>query len=777
MYTQNMERSALRNWDWLSVSLVFLLIQVTSARLVITNWASFLYFSQSLAGLGTILGLALGASRFGRRSIICLTIVYTAVLLPFQMVGAVTDKLYADQLTHLARILLTSLNQFLQRKPVNDSLFFVAFACITFWFISLAAGYWLVRHSNIFIAIIPSGFAILIIQVYDNFKAYASWWLAVFMLLALLLLGREYYLHNRINWTQRRVFINQEAWTNIFSGLFTTVALAVVIAWLIPTSLSNMKSVTDAWNSFTKPLIDRVSNAVSSLRGPYNKAASNYYGATLGLGRDAGQGDTAVFTVQVLNEPAYIPRYYWRGRVYDYYINGEWSSSPASILSFHPKDSNLKIPNSDNRSEALLRFTVQFPSQSLIYAPSQPVWVDQPGTIVATLIDTKLDDVLSWEATSAIQSGGQYQVRTETAYPNVRQLQSAGTQYPKWVKERYLEIPDNIKTDILDLAEKVSGGQDNPFDKASAITDYLRADLQYATNLPAPPENRDPVLWVLFDYKKGFCNYYASAEVLMLRSVGIPARLAVGFAQGEYRNGAYIVRQRDAHAWPEVYFPGIGWVEFEPTVSQDPLVRPIAASQANGTPSGAILPQKLTNRDEDQLPKGNSGSTASSKSLPFAQSLAGRVLIIGSGLLLIALVVFLIKRYRLLTHVPIYLSTSLEQNGITPPGWIEDWSRWNQLGPVERSFASINWSLHQLGKPQQMDATPAERGRLLKKLLPLAAKDIETLTYELESGLFTPRIADVSRARRASMFIVLYTLRARVLNLLDTLEGRDVYSR
>ena len=92
------------------------------------------------------------------------------------------------------------------------------------------------------------------------------------MLIALLLLGREYYLHNRDNWTKRRVFINQEAWSNIFSGLFTTVALAVVIAWLIPTSLSSLQGATDAWTKFTKPLIDRLSNAVSSLKGAYGKA-------------------------------------------------------------------------------------------------------------------------------------------------------------------------------------------------------------------------------------------------------------------------------------------------------------------------------------------------------------------------------------------------------------------------------------------------------------------------------------------------------------------------
>ena len=64
-----------------------------------------------------------------------------------------------------------------------------------------------------------------------------------------------------------------------------------------------------------------------------------------------------------MNQPPLL-RYYWRGRVYDYYKNGQWSSSPASNFSFQPKDSDIKIPDSDNRSEALLQFTIQFPSQS-----------------------------------------------------------------------------------------------------------------------------------------------------------------------------------------------------------------------------------------------------------------------------------------------------------------------------------------------------------------------------------------------------------------------------
>ena len=80
---------------------------------------------------------------------------------------------------------------------------------------------------------------------------------------------------------------------------------------------------------------------------------------------------------------------------------------------------------------------------------------------------------------------------------------------------------------------------------------------------------------MLFDLKQGYCNYYASAMVVMLRTMGIPARMAAGFAQGTWNHGeqAFVVEERDAHTWVEVYFPGYGWVEFEPTAAQAPLNR------------------------------------------------------------------------------------------------------------------------------------------------------------------------------------------------------------
>jgi hypothetical protein len=771
-----MQKSPSRQWDWLSVSLIFLLIQLASARLVTTNWAPYLYFSETLAAMATIIGVTLGISKFGRRMTGLLSLAYTAVLVPWQMSGSMTDELFADRLTHLDRVLSASLILFLQRKPVTDPLFFVAFVSITFWFISLCAGYWLVRHNNIAVAVLPSSIAILLIQVYDNYRLNASWWLAVYILVVLLLLGREYYLQSRKNWGVRRVFINEESWPNIFGNLFGTVVLIVVIAWLIPTSVSSWRSAADSWNNFTRPLTDRLSNAVISLNGNYKTSPGNYYDTSLALGSDAGRGDSTVFTVQVLTQPAANLRYYWRGRIYDYYSNGQWTETPSHSLGFQPVGGDLKIPNSAGRSEALLKFTNHFPAQSLIYTPSQPVWIDRPGKVTTTFTETNLDDILSWEATSALLAGDQVQVRSEIADPTFQELRTAGTAYPQWVTDRYLEVPDNIKAEIKDLAEKVSISQVDPYDKAVAITDYLRANIQYATSLPEVPSGRDPVLWVLFDYKKGFCNYYASAEVLMLRSLGIPARMAVGFAEGQYQAGTYIVRQRDAHAWPEVYFPGAGWVEFEPTANQDALIRPSASSQANGAPSNAIEPPRKPVGELDNGPASNNGATKNVNSLVLVQTIFGRILIPGSIILLIVLALILLRRYQILERMPFFISDTYEKAGIAPPTWIETWSRWNRAEPIEHLFASINWSLNQFGQPQSMDVTPSDRSRILKKLLPSAAADIDALTSEFEAGLFTQRNADLARARRSSLSIVIHTLRARLQKFLDAMNAGDVYS-
>ena len=138
--------------------------------------------------------------------------------------------------------------------------------------------------------------------------------------------------------------------------------------------------------------------------------------------------------------------------------------------------------------------------------------------------------------------------------------------YPNWITDRYLQLPPDFPQPVRDLALDLAEDHDNSYDVAMSVQSYLR-QLTYGKQVIPPPPNVDAVEWFLTTQRIGFCNYFASAMITMLRSLDIPARLVVGFAPGQWdedRN-AWIVRTKDYHAWPEVYFPEYGWVEFEPT--------------------------------------------------------------------------------------------------------------------------------------------------------------------------------------------------------------------
>ena len=765
-----MEKSSSHDWDWLSAVLLFLLLQVTAGRLIIADWAPFLYFAETFTALGAILGMALGTSRFNRRLAALLAIDYTIMVIPWQWTVIAQSEVnsnFSGRFLVTASRLSIAFTQFIQRAPVSDPFLFVAFVSLAMWIISLAAGYWLMRHDNLPAAVVPSAIVMIMVQIYDNYFPLRSWWLAIHLFLALLLIGRRYFLRSRIQWRIQHIAISEDAWPEILNGLIVVTIVSIFAAWFLPTSLSSLQAASDAWNKVSNPVRDRLSNAVAALQSPYNNGGTNFYSNNLTLGINAAQGNQPIFTVKVLSSPITMA-YYWRGQVYGFYANGQWSNTGISSLDFQPANGNLNIINAPNRSEAQFQFTIQLPQQSLLYAPSEPIWMDQSGSVSVTFDDHKQADPLAWFANPAIAQGGRYQVRAEIADPAAAELEAAGTNYPTWVQDRYLEVPQDIQTMFQTLADQITSGKSTPYDKAEAITYYLRNTIQYSTTISPAPPGQDPAVWVLFHTKKGFCNYYASDEVLLLRSIGIPARMAVGFAEGEGSNDStargesFIVRNHDAHAWPEVYFPNIGWVEFEPTVNQNPIVRPatqpkIATPENNNTAAGANTPKENT----------PAGSGASHK--PWMDTLLTDLPWITLSLIIIAALILILRRTRLLDQAPIGLSKAFERFGAQTPAWISNWMIWNQLTPVERSFASVNVSLRWLGISQPVSATAAERAAELVKRLPSATAYIEIVASEHQSALFSARPADPARARRAGLMILLHTLRFTIRKL----SGRE----
>jgi protein-glutamine gamma-glutamyltransferase len=146
------------------------------------------------------------------------------------------------------------------------------------------------------------------------------------------------------------------------------------------------------------------------------------------------------------------------------------------------------------------------------------------------------------------------------------QARFAGTDYPPEIRETYLQLPDRIDRRIPELAREISAGAANPYDKSLAIEKYLQSNFAYTLNLTGNP-GADPVAHFLFETKAGHCEYFATAMAVMLRTLGIPSREVNGFLPGEYNDlgGDYIVRASDAHSWVEAYFPGTGWLTFDPT--------------------------------------------------------------------------------------------------------------------------------------------------------------------------------------------------------------------
>jgi transglutaminase-like putative cysteine protease len=535
-----------------------------------------------------------------------------------------------------------------------------------------------------------------------------------------------------------------------------------------------VERAAETWNSYAKPIQERLSNAVTSLQGPYGKPGENFYGGSLPLGQNAASGDQVVLRVKVLESPGVNLRYYWRGRVYSDYAKGTWSATPPATLLFHTEDQEIGVPYAAGRSEGSFRVTSEFQSQSLIYGPAPAVWLDRTADVSALRTAPGAYDVFSWIARLPVAQGSSYQVRSTLRNPTVIELQQAGDAYPAWVASGYLGVPEMYRQRLSELARAISAKQETAYDKSLAITNYLRLNISYSASITAIPEGQDPVMWVLFDSRQGYCNYYASAEVLMLRSIGIPARLAVGFARGEFTDGAYIVRRRDAHAWPEVYFPGIGWVEFEPTANQSPLARPggvqVAAGAAPITPgqggvddAGSQFPEQV-----ELAPP--------AAALPFHLTAAGRALFTGGPILLGLAVLAWGYHRRIWSRLPSYLAHNIEATGGIVPDWLRQWELWFQLQAVERLFAVVGWTLRLLGRPQPPDATPAAQAAALSTLVPTASSQLDILRRELETGLFTNRPADLGRARRASVLVLLLGLRARWHYTLAALDGRAVYS-
>lgn len=723
-------------WDTLSVLLLLGVLLTVTIRANLTGWTVALAYLPAIAFLSTCLGCLLGVSRFRHIGITSLVGGYSFIILTYFFLRLDESPLpLYERLSSLGIRLLTNLQAFAHQEALGDTFLFTVLGYLLFWILGLWCGFVLIRHNQTLGALIPPSLVLTALYVYDPSRP-ASMTLWSYLTFSALLVARRYALQNQGQWKTHGTLIPIEAMHDLTSIALQVTLIALTLAWIIPWALSPSSPVQKAWERLRKtwePAQERLSDIVEPLQRQGGQGPTY---RRLALGLESARGEGILFTIEAPTDVPVI-RYYWREQAFDRFENNVWTVSAEEKVTV-PSWQDLPVVLPVRGSEMQLVFELYRPS-SWIYTFATPRNVDIDTQVGGFRISTTTLDLLTLQAGKRLEKGQRYTILTRYIAPSSDDLREAEGELPRWVLDRYLQLPPNFSPRLRALAEEIAGDAPTRYDKAEAITRYLREHITYAERIPPPPPGQDVMEWFLFEHRQGFCNYYATAEVLLLRAVGVPARLATGYAQGETQgNGQYVVRERHAHAWPEVYFPGWGWVEFEPTVNQAVLVRPQRAATSSLTPA----PTPAIRRPPSRPPKDETLEEATTEKKPWTWILLG---ISGSVLLF-----FLTKRYLPTGNFPLYLQRSLTRYGLKPPGWLEEWARWNTLSSVEKSFEEINRALKRLGVQLPASATPAERATRLGEVLPEVRPAIEDLLREYQTSIYGKGFGHPQRARRAA---------------------------
>ena len=468
-----------------------------------------------------------------------------------------------------------------------------------------------------------------------------------------------------------------------------------------------------------------VTDALSGTQGPWREFQDNWtrlfaslrtYGAgtvdpyqeTLSLGGPRTVGGTLIMDIAV---PRQLRSVYWQAIAYDTYENGGWRIAEDAETSLHfPDDGPLQVPQTLARESVNQIVQNYIPNTSFIYAAPELTYSDKQMFIEGTHDAQENDLLTSARSRYVLRQGETYNVTSRISTADAESLRLSGVVYPEWVTARYLQVPDSVTEETKALAAELAAPFDNAFDKTIVIRDYLRNNITYNDQIPAPPDGVEPIHHVLFETQEGYCNYYASAMAMMLRSQGVPSRVVSGYAQGEFdeESSSYRVRASNAHTWVEVYFPRYGWIQFEPTVSIPTVDRPESSGGGDAFASPVIGPLDLGLEDDldTRIPEDDPGialdadsglnTGAGAVDFPIWQAaLAGIILLIAAAVLFVA--------YETNKRVE---------------------------GDIDRSYGRLGFWAGLLGVFYGPSDTPYERAERMTAVVPEGRTSIRNLTHE-----------------------------------------------
>ena len=528
--------------------------------------------------------------------------------------------------------------------------FIYAFGLLV-WATSMFASYAVFGHRRPMNAVIVVGLVLVAnMAITENDQL---WFLVLYSLASLFLLIRSHVFDEQSEWLRRRIGDPSSISSVYLRGGTIFIGVAVAGSVLL-TQTAASAPLAGAFDGVQDNLID-ISRAVSRFlpTGGQTRAIGLAFGGSTQV-QQVWNTDSATALV-VHRDPTDKGVYYWRAWTYDQIGLKGWSASTKTTV-IRPAGGSIldKLPD-DVVPAALHPFTFTVQPDGF-HGPT----IFSPGTPTEVNEDTRLTTVGPGYFATLERDGGGLAPYTATALTQVggnkagelndAALEAAGIEYPQSIKDLYLgvaadQIGDNARK--LEQRIKAEAKSATPYDLAKAIVKDLQdsANFKYTTDVRDVDCSAISTVECFATFKKGFCQYYAPTMAVLLRDMGVPTRMVEGFLPGavDSHTGIETIPFSSAHAWVEVYFPGYGWVMFDPTGGELSQVPPLPSGKpiASTGPQGTVKQLPLPSHKED-IGGGASGSAGSPK--PPSRPLAPLLAVGGLVLLVIGLLAFIAWR-------------------------------------------------------------------------------------------------------------------------------------
>jgi len=539
---------------WLGVGFGFLTSAIAIWSIEHAHWITPQPSLITVLGLAIALGVILANTRIPGRIAVPIMLLIGLVVTAWQAARPFTPAQEISSLQLWWQTISTS-------RPANSTLYFAMSLTLISWFMGFISAWFILRKRSAWLPVIL-GMVVLLVNLInlprDMYYFFPLYCLSAILTIATVSLAKKGDI--LLQWKEQSV----RRGTALFSvAVFNIAAVTIGVAYLVPSPNPNgMSMKIDATSFYFENIEGRWFDIFANVYSKWEIVVSRHQERLLFTDPIERSNDVR-FWVDAEDSG------YWRTRSYDVYESWGWTSTVGFEQSLLPGESityDAVSPESNTVTyviEHRLKTDIVL-SSGRIASVSIPVKLQTPLPL-----SEGLQDITAIVVTQTIEPYERYQVMTSFTIATPEELTRAGEKYPDWVTSHYLQLPDSLPELVRKLSEDITCDAQTPYDKAIAIKDYL-TKFEYDRNVQAPPKGFDGVDYFLFKTERGVCTNFASAMAVMLRSVGVPARLARGYFRGELDEvtGNYIIRGLNSHAWVEVYFPKYGWIIFEPTTTR-----------------------------------------------------------------------------------------------------------------------------------------------------------------------------------------------------------------